>query len=129
MGIVETFGNWLIGWLPGWAKTFFSWCIRYSKWTMVLVCIPLFVLIPWVAIKMSLYVMGAINSSIGDVSSALGGVSSGGVSVASFLAKANYILPLNEMFVLFGVYVSLVGSCLVIRGLTAIYRLIPLKAS
>ncbi len=49
--------------------------------------------------------------------------------VFSYLAKANYVLPLSEMFGLLSVYASFAAACLVIKGLIASYKAIPFKSA
>lgn len=54
--------------------------------------------------------------------------SAGSVSFG-LLAKANYVLPITEMFALLVVYVSFAGFCLALKGLIAGYKSIPFKGA
>lgn len=64
---------------------------------------------------------------LGNISNSSPG-SAGSVSF-SLLAKANYVLPITEMFALLVVYVSFAGFCLALKGLIAGYKSIPFKAA
>lgn len=47
----------------------------------------------------------------------------------SLLAKANYVLPVSEMFALLTVYLVFAGLCLSVRFILAGYKAIPFKNS
>ena len=54
---------------------------------------------------------------------------SGVSATASFLAKANYCLPISELFALLAVYVSFCGFCLALKFAIASYKAIPFKSA
>lgn len=68
-----------------------------------------------------------VATYLGNIASSSPG--SAGSVAFSLLSKANYVLPLTEMFALLVVYVSFAGFCLALKGLIAGYKAIPFKAA
>ena len=82
------------------------------------------------AFKAGRYAYNLLVDSVGDYISRISdGVPTGLSASASFLAKANYVLPISEMFALLSVYVTLAGLCLGLKCVIAGYKAIPFKSA
>lgn len=75
----------------------------------------------------------AYNTLVGALATKLAALDSAapsGVSATTaFLAKANYVLPLSEMFALLAVYVVIAGICMSLKCIIAGYKAIPFKSA
>ena len=82
------------------------------------------------AFKVGRLAYNALVSALADKFAAIQNATPSGVSVtATFLAKANYVLPISEMFSLLAVYLTMAGLCLSVKCLIAAYKAIPFKSA
>ena len=105
----------------------FRWLIEHAHIAkIVLVCLLIIA-----AFRVGLFAHGWVMDSVTDYLMHIEEIAptSSPSPVVSFLAKANYCLPISEMFALLSVYISFCGFCLGIKFLIASYKAIPFKSA
>ena len=108
-------------------KTVLLWFLARMHMVKIIICCTMLVAAFYVG--KSLY-----SALVSQVATYIGGIQSSSPGAApstslAILAKANYVLPITEMFALLAVYVSFAGFCLALKGLISGYKAIPFKAA
>ena len=121
----------VVAWIPAVLGAIWSGLVAITKWTVdhyhivkiVLVC-TLIITAFWLGRKVYILFNTALQEYFSDMAGVVPQSPSG---VASFLAKANYVLPITEMFALLSVYIVFAGLCLSVKFLISGYKAIPFK--
>lgn len=123
----------VVAWLPAigaalWTGvvTTVKWCVNHYHIVKIVVVCTLICTAFYLGRKVYLFFNQLLTSYIGQLSSATPTV---GAYSGSLLAKANYVLPVTEMFALLGVYLVFAGLCLSLKFIIAGYKAIPFKSA
>lgn len=120
--ILSALGTALVSALVAAAK----WIVDHMHIVKIVIVCTLIV----AAFKAGKYAYGVLVESVSNYFDSLSASAPSAVSAsASFLAKANYVLPISEMFALLAVYVTCAGFCLGLKCVIAAYKAIPFKSA
>lgn len=123
----------VVAWFPALLTAIWSGLVAIVKWTVehyhivkIIVVCTLICSAFYLGRKVYIF----FNDTLHDYFSQMSGVTPQGSSgVASILAKANYVLPVTEMFALLSVYIVFAGLCLSVKFLISGYKAIPFKSA
>lgn len=107
--------------------TCFKWCVDHYHIVKIIIVCTLICTAFYLGRKAYIYFTGLLSQYMSDISAA--SPQGASFSGASLLAKANYVLPVSEMFALLGVYIVFAGLCLSLKFIIAGYKALPFKSA
>lgn len=101
-----------------------KWCVDHYHIVKIVIVCTLVITAFWLGVKVYSYLIETLTGYFSDLSAAS---PSGVQGTAAILAKANYVLPVSEMFALLAVYITFASLCLSVKFVLMGYKAIPFK--
>ena len=120
---------WLVGAIKSAAVVSLAWIVKHYFLLKLFFLTVVIYTCARIALGFYVKLLDTVFETMSVAGDKLGEVATLDITIGEFLAKANYVLPVSELFYLVGVFLSVYVSCLTANFLMWCWKAIPFKAA